>query len=111
MKDMINALEKFLAKSRLDYAQFHNRGAMEDSPIRRLRREMIQEYNDGLKYEFGRKYIRVFDRGSAHSFIVMKDEGKFKRGDILKCASWRSPATNFSRGNIFGEYTIRWTGA
>lgn len=104
MKDMINALEWFLAKSRLDYKQFMKG----DSPHTQ---EMIQEYNDGLRYEIGKKYIKVIDRNSVHSFIVMNDEGKFKRGDILKAASWRSPARNFARGNIFGEYTIRWTGA
>lgn len=104
MKDMIIALEKFLAKSRIDYAQWMKG----DSPHRQ---QMIQEYNDGLRYEFGKKYIKVIDRTSVHSFIVMNDDGKFKRGDILKPASWRTPARNFARGNIFGEYTIRWTGA
>lgn len=104
MKDMIFALEKFLAKSRLDYLKCFKT----DSPVSQ---QMIQEYNDGLRYEFGKKYIKVIDRNSVHSFIVMKDEGKFKRGDILKAASWAAPARNFARGNIFGEYNIRWTGA
>jgi deoxyadenosine/deoxycytidine kinase len=32
-------------------------------------------------------------------------------GDILMAKSWAAPATNFARGNIFEDYTIRWTGA
>lgn len=102
--DFEAALQKFLAASGADYKQWMKG----DSPHTQ---EMIQEYNDGLRYEFGKKYIKVIDRDSVHSFIVMNNEGKFKRGDILKAASWRSPARNFARGNIFGEYTIRWTGA
>ena len=104
MQDMIDALENFLSKSRLDYAQW----LKGDSPHIK---QMVQEYNDGLRYEFGKKYIKVIDRNSVHSFIVINDDGKFKRGDILKPASWRAPARNFARGNIFGKYTIRWTGA
>jgi hypothetical protein len=29
----------------------------------------------------------------------------------LMAKSWAAPATNFARGNIFEDYTIRWTGA
>lgn len=102
--DFVQALEKFLAKSRQDYAKFMGR----DSEIAK---QMVQEYNNGLRYEFGKKYVKVIDRNSVHSFIMIEDDGKFKRGDILKAASWRTPARNFARGNIFGQYTIRWTGA
>jgi hypothetical protein len=34
-----------------------------------------------------------------------------KKGDILKAASWNMPAQNAARGNIFGDYIVRWTGA
>lgn len=102
--DFEAALQKFLAASRADYKQ-----VMRGNGAHILK--MVEEYNSGLRYEIGKKYIKVIDRNSVHSFIVMNDEGKFKRGDILKAASWRTPARNFARGNIFGEYTIRWTGA
>ena len=57
--------------------------------------------------------MKVVSNRSVHSFIVIKDTDKFKRGDILKAASWKKPATNFVRGNILeGTFDrVTWTGA
>lgn len=69
-----------------------------------------------IDFDFGRKYIKVIvvnrNSRSSHSFIVVGDQGKFKHGDILKSASWKAPAKNFARGNIFeGDFsTIHWAG-
>jgi hypothetical protein len=32
--------------------------------------------------------------------VVIGDDKKFKIGDILKSASWKTPARNFERGNV-----------
>jgi len=72
-------------------------------------------------YEYGRKYAHVimnhvgqFSIGqrSSHSWIMIKDDKQFKRGDILKSASWKAPARNFSRGNVLcgGFKHIKWAG-
>ena len=72
-------------------------------------------------YEYGRKYIHVimnhvgqFSSGqrSSHSWVMIADDKKFKRGDILKSASWRAPARNFNRGNVLcgGFKHIKWAG-
>jgi len=72
-------------------------------------------------YEIGRKYVHIimqdtgqFSSGqrSSHSWIMINDDKKFKRGDILKSASWRAPARNFSRGNVLcgGYQHIKWAG-
>jgi hypothetical protein len=42
---------------------------------------------------------------------VKEDMPKFKKGTILKAASWAAPAKNYGRGNILdGNYDVRWTG-
>jgi hypothetical protein len=72
-------------------------------------------------YELGRKYIHVimhhvgqFSIGqrSSHSWIMINDDKQFKQGDILKSASWKAPARNFSRGNVLcgGYKHIKWAG-
>jgi len=72
-------------------------------------------------YELGRKYIHVImhhvgqfsvNQRSSHSWIMIDDDKKFKRGDILKSATWRGPARNFNRGNVLcgGFKHIKWAG-
>lgn len=74
--------------------------------------EMIEEFNEGVRIQPGKKYIKVVTGNSVHSFIVATDtDKKFRKGDILKAASWKAPARNQARGNLFEGYTIRWTGA
>ena len=72
--------------------------------------------NKEFSYECGRKYVHVImsdNQRSSHSWIMLQDDKKFKRGDILKSATWRGPARNFKRGNVLtGDYkNIRWCGA
>ena len=71
--------------------------------------------NKEFLFEVGRKYVHVImqdNQRSSHSWIMMADDKKFKKGDILMSASWRGPARNFKRGNVLtGDYQhIRWCG-
>lgn len=67
-------------------------------------------------YEIGRKYVHIIstddNQRSSHSWVMLEDDKKFKRGDILKSASWKAPARNFVRGSVLtGDFkTIRWCG-
>ena len=70
-----------------------------------------------VEFVKGSKFLKVvsvsWGSRSAHSFICVKADGKFKFGDILKAASWASPAKNFSRGNVLDTDSykaVRWTG-
>jgi hypothetical protein len=108
--DMEAAVLKYIAHIKADYAGWGERSA--------IREVMIQEFNAGCVFEIHRKFIKVMTGkagagASVHSFIMLNDDGKFKRGDILKAASWKAPAKNFARGNVLeGKLSqVRWTGA
>ncbi len=71
---------------------------------------MRQEFREGLAYEAGgRKYLKIISKNSVWGFINLSNP-KFKEGDILKAAGWRTPALNQARGNIFEDYSVAWTG-
>lgn len=69
--------------------------------------------------EEGRNYIKLIrdeeGRQSVVGFVVKKSpkaidnktNEEFKIGDMLMAASWRAPATNFARGNVFEELPMR----
>lgn len=75
--------------------------------------DRAQEFRSELRIESGRSYDKVIKGGSVWGFIVKSDKDKkFKKGDILKAASWKAPARNVARGNIMDEdfSWVRWTG-
>ena len=105
-------VDRYVEHIRADYKNWN------DSCIRQndeILNKMIQEFCDGVCIKEGSKYIKVCTRngGTVHSFIVKKDAGKFRAGDILKAASYAAPALNFARGNVLaGDWkNVRWTGA
>lgn len=102
-------LTKYLEYIRADYRKWQGRSASID----KIRQDMIDQFEAGVEYEIGKKFIKVTTFRSVHSFIVIKDDGKFKAGDILKAASWKAPAKNFARGNVLDGTLDRvtWTGA
>ena len=113
---MQKELAIYLDKIRADYGCFQpaNTG---DSIRDQVREKMNREFEDCLEIKEGKKFIKVIKKNNGvHSFIVKEDfvstKGvKFNKGDILKAASWNMPAQNAARGNIFGNYIVRWTGA
>lgn len=67
----------------------------------------------GIEFEPGSKYVKVVKISSGgsrsvHSFVEKET------GAIWKAASWKAPAKNFARGNVFdaGTYLnrLQWTG-
>jgi hypothetical protein len=98
-------LTEYLEYIKADYAKRKS-----DSPYRD---EFIERFNVSLQIEVGSKYIKVIAERFVHSFICLKDNGKFVKGDILKADSYTSPARNFARGNIISRKydQVSWTGA
>lgn len=67
----------------------------------------------GVEFEPGSKYVKVVKISSGgsrsvHSFVEKET------GNIWKAASWKAPAKNFVRGNVYdaGTYLnrLQWTG-
>ena len=67
----------------------------------------------GIEFEPGSKYVKVVKISaggsrSVHSFVEKET------GTIWKAASWKAPARNFARGNVYDSGTylnrLEWTG-
>ena len=106
--DMTAGLDRYITAIKADYRGY--------CPMSEIRAQMVEEFEDGCTYEIRRKFIKVITGlggwKSVHSFIMREDDGKFKRGDILKAANWNAPAKNFARGNVLKPLSnVRWTGA
>jgi hypothetical protein len=106
---MNEAIETLFENIKQDYLRFTSRNFTRD--LSDINKRMIEEFNAGLRFEEGRKYIKVISGSGVWGFIMKEDDKKFKAGDILKAAGWNAPARNAARGNILkGGYTIQWTG-
>ena len=76
--------------------------------------KMRKEFCEGWAVNEGTKYIRIISNNSVWGFVVrVHNDKKFRFGDILKPAGWKSPARNFARGNVIdGNFGgVSWTGA
>jgi len=109
---MIDGFNEYLECIKADYIKWQGATPSENQ------KAMAQDFCDGLTFEVGSKYIKVISgrKGSGrsvHSFVCLRDMGKFTKGDILKAAGWASPAKNFARGNTMARtfQNVRWTGA
>ena len=74
--------------------------------------DKIDEFKNGLEaHTRGSKYIKItVDNGRTVWGFINKGNPNFEVGDLLKAANWRAPALNKARGNIFGRYSVAWTG-
>ncbi len=101
------ALDFLLESIRADYVTFWRDRELEGETVK----EMISEFDANLSVVKGRKYYKIVNGGGVWGFVQKEDQGRFRAGDILKAASWASPARNAARGNILaGGYTAPWTG-
>ena len=104
--DIKNGVEALIEIAKKSYEKWSNSGDT-------VRKEMYERYCDRIKYKPGPKYIKILSDGGVHSFVVNTDKDKkFKRGDILKAASYNAPARNFARGNVLENSfdNVYWTG-
>ena len=76
------------------------------------------EFSYQVSFKRGRKFVKIMCTSlgaqSVSGFVCIEPHDKWKFGDILKAASWATPAKNFARGNILDTKSYashRWTGA
>ena len=94
-----------------DYVNWTTRNTTRE--LSDINKKMIGEYSVNFTITYGKKYIKITEKGGGvKAFVVgVDDDKKFKKGDILKPAGWAAPARNAARGNILkGGYPIDWTG-
>ena len=109
---MEKQITELVENIKTDYLDWTTRSGDNKGELSDINKKMIAEFNDGLSFTTGQKYIKVLSSHSVWGFIVNVDnDKKFAKGDILKAAGYNAPARNKPRGNILdGGYHIRWTG-
>ena len=107
---MIAGLDKLSAKINADFCKFM--GNLKEGDYDR-NKARIREFNSQLQFKIGKKYIKFTSGRSVWGFVMLEDDDKFMKGDILKPAGFSTPARNFARGNILnGQFgSIQWMGA
>ena len=106
--------EKLLEGIKEDYAGWGNSAEDLDPVAKKIKLDMIDNFNNGLHMKSGKKYDKVIQGSSVWGFIA-KEDGSLKgiphkKGDVFKAAGWRAPA-KWARGSIFSDTKFyRWTG-
>ena len=111
--DMIVGLDKLSAKINADYCKFVGNAISQIDSDYDRQKDRIRKFNSELQFKVGKKYIKFTSGRSVWGFVVLEDDDKFLKGDILKPAGHNAPARNFARGNILnGDFgRTQWTGA
>ena len=109
--EFLNALAELEHRIIEDYKRFTTAGKKDYTNLRGTPEAFrLKNFENGLGYLPGTKYLKVVTENSLWGFINIKNT-KFKEGDILKGAGYNAPALNKARGNIFNDnYEIAWTG-
>ncbi len=113
--DLDLALPAYIDAIDRDYSTWQNNLSGRNARDLDYQEKVALEFTQSTQVIKGSKFLKVVKRGSVHSFICVKANGKFVVGDSLKAASYAAPAKNFARGNILDvasyENRVRWTGA
>ena len=115
-----DSLKEYILSIKADYDAWKSRTGPSPAEMNDEERKIAEKDQLLVTLEVGSTYLRVVTEHhgirTLHSVIVNrppKVAGKqFNVGDILKPASWRAPATNFTYGNVLsgGPRDLSWTG-
>ena len=118
LNDHTNNLLDLIREDYRDWSELCEKYDGASESRKKIKDEMIEDFNQGLTFERGRKYLKIISsrrngQRCVWGFVVAStDDKKFQFGDILKAGGWAAPARNFSRGNVFklGARRFRWSG-
>jgi len=118
LNDHTNNLLDLIREDYSDWSELCEKYDGASESRKKIKDEMIEDFNEGLTFEKGRKYLKIISsrrngQRCVWGFVVAStDDKKFQFGDILKAGGWAAPARNFSRGNVFklGARRFRWSG-
>ena len=114
---LVDGLDELVELAKKDYRKWSDIGSRYDGETdsrRKIKDDMISEYNREISYSDGSKYVKIITGNSVWGVVVrVHNDKKFRFGDILKPAGWKTPARNFARGNVIdGNFGgVSWTGA
>lgn len=119
--ELLEAVEQVAETMKQDYIDWATHSGKK--PLSDYHKQAVDNFNIEIKE--GPNYIKLIktdwtlksggqNSGSVNGFIVKKATKGFVEGDMLKAASYKAPATNFKRGNVFTDAKntniARWTG-
>ena len=118
LNDHTNNLLDLIREDYSDWSELCEKYDGASESRKKIKDEMIEDFNQGLTFEKGRKYLKIISsrrngqRCVGGCVVASTDDKKFQFGDILKAGGWAAPARNFSRGNVFklGARRFRWSG-
>lgn len=104
-KSYEDAIQAVVEAATADYSRWCEQSSITDT--------YAENYE--LKVKHGRVYTKIIQMRDGRSsnvwgFVVKSDTHKFPKGSLLKAASFKTPALNHPRGNIFGAYKVTWCG-
>ena len=106
---MKNELNKLLKVMNVDYRKIAAKVWSEE-----LGKELCNRYEAGLSVIESKKYyILVCEKGTLGFVVKLANDKKFKRGDMLKSATYFTPNRKYSIGNIFeadSRESVGWQG-
>jgi len=101
-------IKNMMAAAKEDYK---NWSISSDGSLSDYTKSQLENWDANTKITYGKKYIKIVKDNGVFCFVMKEDEGRFKKGDVLKSAGYNKPALNSPRGNVLnGNYPIRWTG-
>ena len=106
---LLEGVNNMMAGAKEDYVKMSTSNGKKE--LSGYSKEQVDSWDNKTKTKVGQKYIKIVQDRGVFGFVNIKDNGRFKRGDIFKAAGYNKPALNSARGNVLeGNYYIQWTG-